>query len=184
MIIIAAGKEVQCCCATNIIAAGNETYEDRCYTCPLHQEQHYKPAPDATRHQELPGCRHELHTAQIHLQEERVALWIAPPHYLYTNGVMVTGHRGISVSCTPETAQSSHSQDNKAPKDDTLTSEESNECCLRRALPERRDEEGVEEMEVGKTYSGNVQQFTCQSSEVFMHLNTEFDLLILPHQTQ
>ena len=71
-------------------------YEDHCYTCPLHQEQH-SPTLNHTRRQELPGCRHAL-------QDERVAVWISPPQYHYTDGVMATGHGGITVSCRAETA--------------------------------------------------------------------------------
>ena len=95
---------------------------------------------------------------------------------------MVTGHEGISASCRAETA--THSEDDEEFKGEIAMSEASNDCSLRRALPERRDEEGVEELEVGKTFdSSNVQQFTSQSNEVFsLHLNMDFDLLILPQQ--
>ena len=144
-ITLFAGQKVRSCCATNAIVLGEKMYQDHPYPCPLHQEGHH-PLPDAVSDHTLPG-----HISRVNSeQEERVALWITPPHYHYTNGVMVTGHRGISVSCRAELRILSLTRDDKPPQDSILVSEE---WRLRQALPELRDEKGVEEMEVGKTFS-------------------------------
>ena len=97
---------------------------------------------------------------------------ISAPQNQYRDGILVTGHAGIQV--TSATLSSSLAEDKEAPKDyiaeETIVSEESQSYSLQRAVLERRDEEGEDEMEVGKTFSAP-----------FIHINADFHILVLPN---
>ncbi len=184
-IILTTGVRVTACCATSVLAIVGKNVWERCYyTCPEHQESCYHQSPQATSYQELPGSRNALKA------DELVALAISPPHDQYQDGLLVTGHRGIQVQRSIQDRHAdAHSpeQDQKpAPPANlpVLLSEESQRSSLHRSAEEskRRDEEeGEDEMEVGKISSNDVRLFTCQSSAVFLHFNTDFDCMVLPN---
>lgn len=176
-IFLPVGVKVQCCCARSLLVMGSRIRESRS-TCSQHQETCTISVPETTSNQVLPASRlcDLLTTVPIpnygvlpprcktdaRKNEDRVAIPIFPPQSQYRDGIMVTGHRGIQVSRnTFAFLASSNLFKGKTPqkssKENGLNFQESIPVSeshkLQQAVLERRNEEGEEEIEVGKTMS-------------------------------
>ena len=63
----------------------------------------------------------------------------------------------------------------------TLAEEESGGGrCLQRSLPEVGEKDSSGEMALGRTFTDDTRQFTCSSYSPFMHLNSDFHILVFP----